>query len=311
MQPTVTDIKSEVLMPKVPAKYAIDLPKKPAVKHGFTINNVNASVASAIRRACSCEIPVIRMNFDIANMETDDKFLNPDIVKFRVQAIPLMQNCPVKTTFLLDVKNDSTMSRVIRTGSIIPSHGTDFFEDNIELVKLNRGCFLRIPIRIDTGHPNVNDEEMAVVAFQAASYALDVEPFNQYTLKGVSSTMADPRQWRVQFVTNGTISLRELMKKTCDNIIERMRAIQANAENFILTPGDEPEYQLELNETATIGELWMGALELFPDIPIVAFKEERINEIIILRCRCDNINDVVSAIVRTVVAQITAINSYF
>jgi hypothetical protein len=249
------------------------------------------------------------MNFDIADMKTDDKFLDPDLIKCRIQTIPLMQTCPLKTTFLLDVKNDSTYPRVIKTKSITPSN---FFEDNIEVVKLNPGCRLRIEIRVDMGRPDVNNEEMAIVACQATSYALDVEPLNQYTRKGESSTMADPKQWRVQFITNNTIPLRDIMKKTCDNIIERMRAIQANIDNFILTPGDEPEYQLELNETATIGELWLcTVLRIFPDIPMVTFKEERINGIIILRCRCDNLDEVVSATVRSVVAQITTIGSHF
>ncbi len=306
-RPKVTDIQERSLMPNVAPKYKLFLPKMPCVEFAFTLTGVNAAVTSALRRVCSCEMSVARMNFD--DMKADDPFLNSAIIQTRVQSIPLLQSCGAKSTFMLDVKNDSTAPLVVRTRSIVPNTA---FENDIELLRLNPGCFVKIPIRVDIGQPNVSGEGMAVVAMQAAAWALDIAPLNPYTRTGESSSTADPRQWRMRFVTNGTMPPRMIVKKACINIIERMRAIQASVDQFILTPGSEPEYQLEIDETVTIGELWMCVgLDLFPDIPAIAYREESRNKIIILRARCDNIGEVVSAIVRTVVGFMNHISEQF
>lgn len=309
MDSLVSEVSKVDLKPKVAARFAHLVPSINSVRFSFVLTGVNVAVANGIRRAVSGEIIVKRLTCHVEDFSTNDLFVVPVIDKVicQIESIPLMQTAPVGASYLLKASNETTIVRKVHTSSIQAPKG--LFNDGIVLFDLQPGSFLEVRVRVVEGSPSRHSEGMATLACLSSCVPLDVIPCLPYKVEGdrvvpcvtngVSSLVADPRVHKIGFLTNGTASPAQLVVTACKSLAARTQDIIGAIGNFQLSAGDDPEYMCEIEESCTMGEIFMrSVLDAFPEIPMVAYKEDTIAGTIILRCRCDDLEQTVGSALR-------------
>jgi hypothetical protein len=238
----------------------------------------------------------------------------------------------VRLKFTLEDTNDTTAVKETRTAAMqgVKPGFASMIDNNILFVRLQPGCYLKITdIVIKIGPSYLHDSGMTTVAPLAVAYPLDHKPWFPYQVvdgqvvsvapdetnnvnAGCPSVMADAKIHRLGFHTNGTMKPEHIVVAACETLIMRCKNILSRKYQFQLAAGDNAEYRLSLDETPTVGELFMRTvLDIFPDIPAVSYKEETISNVIILRCRCDDISKVVETAMRRLIDQFAMIASFF
>ena len=298
---TVTDIEIIDLAPKLPnRKYSHLLPTVFTPKQmSFTINGTNNAVANAIRRTVLCELRVKHLHLEYEDIKTDEAFIIPEMIIKRLRMIPINQTVASDATFSINVTNTTAALIDVKSASIVDAGGkfAGLFNETFTLFTLHPGKYIRATnIRIKDEYGWREEYGGCVLACNATSLALDVEPINIY-VKGqqgaISSSLANPRVWRVSFTTNGNMPPRAIVGAACDSIVERLRiikellwSVESNGDEHILTVNDESD---------TIGNLLMrGILELYPDIRAVVYSTSATGRILTVRIRCDD--DVLSVL---------------
>lgn len=319
--PIVSDIRQRELRPKVASKWASYLPDICNVSYSFVLEGANVSIANGIRRAVAGELPVKRMTCAVEDVVTNDVFLIPEKVISQIQSVPIMQHIKLGERFVLRATNDSTCVRKVHTASIKEAGGKStkaLFNDNMVLFDLQPGTGITIELQVVDGMAANSGEGMASHACLPFCRPLDVEPLLPYKVvgdrvefdftRGVSSLMMDPRKHHIGFTTNGTIPCDVLVKTACASLAARCQAVNDAKTEFQL----QDEYVLELQESPTIGEIFMRAvLDICPENQGVRYKEDTISGTIILRCRCDDITDIVSRAMTHAREQFIAIAKQF
>lgn len=318
--PVVSDIQERVLRPKVAARWAQYQPDICNVEYTFVLSNVNISIANGIRRSVAGELPVKRLTCAVEDIITNDVFLVPEKVISQIQSVPIMQSINLGEKFTLEATNNTTCVRKVRTASIHKNNKSTkaLFNDNMVLFDLQPGTEISIVLQVAEGTASSSGEGMASLACLPFCRPLDVEPMLTYKAegdrvvfdytRGVSSLMMDPRKHLVGFTTNGTIPCNVLVKNACASLAARCQAVNDAKTEFQL----QDEYVLELQESPTIGEIFMRAvLDVCPENQGVKYKEDTISGTIILRVRCEDIADVVSRAMTHAREQFIAIAKQF
>ncbi len=144
---------------------------------------------------------------------------------------------------------------------------------------------------------------MGVLAVNAVSLAVDQKPINVYEPNGgggIPCRMSNPRVWKIAFTTNGTLPVRQIVVRACDNLIARMQSVQDLLHSI---ESKRDEYVLVIpGEDHTIGNLLMKTItDMYPDIDAVTYSKGE-GRVCNVRIRCDeDINTIyVTAIKRVI-----------
>tara|TARA_R110002153_G_scaffold273997_7_gene446494 strand:+ start:4680 stop:5894 length:1215 start_codon:yes stop_codon:yes gene_type:complete len=313
----------------VPGKYKHLVPRMVSDRCEFVLFNCNNAIANAIRRTISCELPVRALYCEYNDIETDDPHIIPEMIIKRLRMIPVDQSIPLDSVFsihgeaahiVIDVKTSELISgknSVSKNSSKNSSgknsssknsaqRGTFKYGNSHTLLSLQpeRSVTIKnIRVGVETG---VKDGfGMHAVAFNATSIALDVEQMNPYENTGESSHNSDPRVWKISFNTNGTIVPEDLIRKTCDNITERLNAI--NLEE--ITEHDS-QYALSLyGESHTIANLIMrGTIDLYPDIPAITYHIDSVDRVANIKIKySDDINVLLKTVIDDIIYKLAII----
>ncbi len=324
----VSEIKSVVLRPKVPAKYQALMPAIVATTFSFVLKGVNVSIANSIRRAVGGEITVKRLTCKVEDITTNDVFILPEKVIIQFQSIPIMQTAKVGAVYTLRAQNDTTAVKKVHTASIQGTRAKSkempdgLCNDNILILDLQPGTYIEVPLTVVEGRTCVSTEGMAAVACLTSVVPLGVNMSLPYKVEGnrvvpdptngTSSLVADPREHLVTFTTNGTIPPAQIVESACRSLAARCQAVLDTRSDFRLVEGSDQEYIYELAESVTIGEIFMRAvLDTSPDVAHASYKEDTIGNVIVLRCKCEDIVQVVETAMRHAKEQFVSIGLVF
>lgn len=325
---TVSDIKIEDISPKVknPA-WEKFVPKTLFPKHmEFQLAPVNNAVSNALRRTISCELLVSALHVEYHDIKTNDMHVIPEMIIGRLRRIPIDQNTPLDAVFELDVTNKSENIMDVKSSEFkIVSSGKAVknkqplkklpFNETFTVVSLAPGKSIRIEnIGIHQDYSFVREYGAHVVACHVSSIAIDQKPINMYEDNfggGIPSSISNPKVWKISFDTNGTMPPKEIVRDACDNLIERIAAVQ-DLLYSIDHNGDE--YLLTINgESDTVGNLFMRTInDLYPDIHAVVYSISSVGRSLTIRIRCDeDINIIYTNTIKYLVKLFTDIKRFF
>lgn len=313
---TVNDFKVKKLIPNVPAQYKHLLPTTLVQEScSFIISGCSNAVANAIRRTAACELKVAYLNCQYEDIVTTDPFIIPEMIQKRLRMIPVLQSVRADAIFSLDVTNATTGTMDVKTGSLI-SKGTRVFDETITILTLGAGHSLKINnVKIAYEYGYIPEYGMCAVAFNAVSTCKDVIPIDVYAdraaeknvnappvAKGVRSQIADPKIWEIKFNTNGTLSSKDIVKLSCQEIISRLKTVLSLLYTII---NNESKYTLTINgESDTIGNLLVKTIdELYPDVEASTYSVPSIERSVTIRIIYgDDINTLYKNIVNHLVS---------
>lgn len=290
----------------------------------FIIDGVNNAESNALRRVVMGELPVYHLGCEYENISTNDKYIIGEMLQKRLQMIPIKQDIDPNLKFSLEYDNKSATAIEIPTSYIVGSKKV-YFDQNIQFLILGSGCYIKIAgITVQKNYPYTDGYGMVSLAIHSSSIVQDVNPPNVYVVKDatintnkdntvttLSSTMADPKRWKIEFDTNGTIDPAKILKMACDAIIERVTAISDLLQNI---ESDNDLFTLNIpNETHTIGNLLVKTIsDMYPDIKMATYHVPTVGRTVIVKIRTDDdINIMYGAVIKHIVSTFNKIKSLF
>lgn len=338
--PTVSEFETTTIVPRsTPATKHLLPTEYFAVKCSFILSGTTNAVANAIRRVICTELVTKALFVEDGHITTNDEFVIPELLAKRMRAIPLNQDCPPGAQFSLHATNDGTTWRHVHASelSVVGQHKlkSSQFSGKQVLLILNPGKTIKMnPITVRMESASTVGSGMHAVASACRSIAMDVVPrdyyvevpgkSNEFTTEGISSTMADPRKWKISFTTNGTIDPAECVRQACDNIINRLTIAADSVDQITAATtevvggasgkagaaGKDAEssiptaYNLVLGgETDTIGNLFMKhTIVLFPEIHAASYHIDEYDKTCALKVRTiDDPHDVYTEVLTSTI----------
>lgn len=126
---------------------------------------------------------------------------------------------------------------------------------------------------------------------------------------GISTHIADPRVWKIAFNTNGTLSSKEIVKRTCSNIIDRLKHVLSLLHTIV---SNDNQYVLTIHgESHTIGNLLMKTTdELYSDVEAVTYNCPNVERTAVIRIiYADDINTLYKNVIDHLVGTFDSIRS--
>jgi DNA-directed RNA polymerase subunit L len=220
------------------------------------LNDVDISVANAIRRTVVDEMSSYCLSFDISDFKYDiytDLFMDPEFIKLRIRGIKIMRHMSKdllkNLKFAINIHNKTDEVIYIYAKDLILTHGkldSAIFNPTYELAFIQPGRSLNIQnIRFDFGKGMYN--AAFNIACRSVSMPLDIEEYpkeeiysaegSQRILSGfkISSLISNPRKFLIKFDmpavlnNNGKTTYLTIMD-VCTNIISRLQYIQRSIE---------------------------------------------------------------------------------
>lgn len=229
----------------------------------FEIVNSNCAFANGLRRTMSNEIPVRHLTVSMTDIFTTDPWVVGDIIRGRIEMIPIPQDTPIGTTYTVRFENNSDTYVDVLT-SEIKHRGTTA-----------KGIIQSLPICSINSHHSISIDNITV----AESYGytngrisigrVAYEILN-HDMKNNSSGNSDPSHFRLELEVPGNIDPKEIIIKSIDSICNRLDAI-----DYSLNKSEYNVYKLLIpNESHTIGNLLATYIfKINPNIEYVAMRE--------------------------------------
>lgn len=304
----ISDVLVETLEIKVDKKYQHLLPKTPAQAISFNISNVNCATSNALRRAVMEECPAYAMHFDLADFSKTDPFVIFELIQSRIGLIPIDQNVAPTDTFSLNVTNTTPDMLDVKAKDLVCLSKKRPFNDTFTICTIQPYTTIIIKKIYIVKGVGVDDAKFTL-GFNGVSLPLDQQPFNPYKNEGIKSSVSNPRKFKVAFKTNGNIALQKLMHLVCDSIIDMVKTLEDATVDKLYEYYILKKHRL----TSTVGNLFvMKALDLYPDIKLVTFDHNTIENILIIKViPTMDINDFRQTIIGKIVEDFKLIRSQF
>ena len=219
----------------------------------ITLNDVDVSVANALRRTLIDEMSGYCLSFDISDFKNDihtDLFMDPEFIRLRVRSMRHMPKELLKNLkFAINVHNKTDEVMIIYAKDLLLTNGkleSAIFNPTYELAFVQPGRSLNIQnIRFDFGKGVYNATFNN--ACRAACIPLDIEEYprkdiysaegSQRVLSGfkISTLVANPRKFLIKFdmpavLDNGGKTTYLTIMDACMNIMSRLQYIQRSIE---------------------------------------------------------------------------------
>jgi DNA-directed RNA polymerase subunit L len=228
----------------------------------FELVNTNYSLANAIRRVLINELPIKHLTVSLNDIYSDDKYIVDDIIKARLEGIPIPQNIDTSVKYNIKYLNNQETYCNINSSEI--KHNGKSISHGIK----------EIPIC------NINSQNTLVVSdiIVTTSYGYDngrcspgrvsYEIIN-HDLENNSSINSNPTDFKIGFEVSGVYNPDELIVLGIDELLSRLNRIDFN--DFIIEFG---VYKLHIiGETHTIGRLISRYIfDILPSIDYCAMR---------------------------------------
>jgi len=327
----ISNMKTQDITPVPSEKFKNLMPTvlRP-MRFSFELTNCHNAMANGIRRVLCTEYQALALNIAPESIESSDRYILKDFIVSRIRCIPVLQNTDPKSVYSLECINSTSDVMTVKTnqikllkdGKTMPQRITD---ETIPIIDLNPGCYIKLnKIYIDQGY--CSSYGGYTISCGDFCVALDVEPRNLYTSTGVSSAVSDPRHFKVQFDTNGTMppktflleGLKSLVARL-DNIVSSLHLIQSiipkvdpssvlkNINGSSTAPTVESNlHKLVIrNETHTIGNIIVKTVcDLYPNIQAITYTTNDINKILTIEIRDSNPSGVLNSAIKKAISDI-------
>lgn len=280
----IKNIKEISLIPNEPDKEISKL--LPTVMHAyegtFEIHNVNVAVANGIRRVMLSELPVKALWYDDVNFSTTNPFTLNDFTLTRIRNIPILQNVDDKFSCSLDVVNNTIDVLMVKSGQMKSNKPLPFNETfTIAALEPNSSLHIKdIVVKTDYGYNFAGHS----VACNVVCVPMDLTPYNGFTKTGTKSSISDPRNHRITFVSNGNMSSKNIIVASCSEIINRLKLIYDVLDEISFI--QDTHVLIIKGETDTIGNLIMKTIcEIYPDITACVYEVDTVAKKLTIRLR--------------------------
>lgn len=239
------------------------VPKEVNQVLSFELIDSNCSFANALRRTIKNEIPVRYLTVSISDIFTTDPWIDNQIIRNRIEMIPIPQDTPIGSTFSIRFENTSD-EYVDVLSSEIKQRGAS-----------PKGMLQDIPIcSINASYSFVVEnitvsETYGYINSRAAIGRVGYEILN-HDMVNLSAANSDPTHFRLELEVPGNIDPKEMVRKAIDNICDRLDSI-----DYSLSKIEYDIYKLSIpNESHTIGNLLAWSIfELYPTIDYSMMRE--------------------------------------
>lgn len=239
------------------------LPNLTSETISFTLKDTSYAFSNAIRRVAKNEIECKCFQINIYDIVTNDKFLLIDIVKDRIELIPISQSIDMNKTFSLNVSNNTDEPIKIYTKDIKP-YVKGMFDENIIIAYLMPNTYLKIN---DIVIEKKSGVENGKYGLSQVNYKDIKTNFKKQSLEQNNITDIN-----MDITTNGNIKIPTLINEISDNLIKRLTLILTNLKEiktiykpddvqlvnnndlFVINENNMFLYYIN-NETHTIGNL--------------------------------------------------------
>jgi DNA-directed RNA polymerase subunit L len=222
----------------------------------ITLNDVDVSVANAIRRTVIDEMSGYCLSYDISDFKNDiytDLFMDPEFIRLRVRGMKIMRHMPKELLknlkFAINIHNKTDEVRIVYAKDLLLTNGkleSAIFNPTYELAFVQPGRTLNIQnIRFDFGKGIYNASFNN--ACRSVSMPLDIEEYpreeiysaegSQRVLSGfkISTLIANPRKFLIKFdmpavLDNGGKTTYLTIMDVCMDIMSRLQYIQRSIE---------------------------------------------------------------------------------
>lgn len=231
-------------------------------KLSFELINSNYAIANGIRRSITNEIPVRYLTVSMTDIFSTDPYIVGDIIKSRIEMIPIDQDIPLGTTYSIRFENKEDSYIDVLSSEIKQRKSTA------------SGISQSIPIcSINANHSFVVENIVVAESYgytngRASIGKVSYEVLN-HDMQNVSSANSDPTNFKLVLEVPGNINPKKIILLAIDSIIERLNNI-----DYSLSKVEYDIYKLLiLNETHTIGNLLVRYIYgIDPNIDYVAMR---------------------------------------
>lgn len=228
----------------------------------FIITDCSTAIMNALRRTALDETRSIRLSMERKHIETDDPFIINDFIIERFTSIPISQNTPKSARFKLYKHNNSIKPIYVYSKDIIG-------KDQLDIKLCNRS----FPLFLLNPGKSVTITDISVVENYGYidgkfNFAYSVIPFPLNCDMTQQSASMKVREYKMLVEINGEMDVKKFMQKCCDELIERLRAIDlgkldSTKDKFVLYVP---------NETYSMGNLIMEYIdEKYKEIEFATF----------------------------------------
>lgn len=224
--------------------------------------NTNTPMVNAIRRTLLCEMPVKYLSVSLSDIYTDDPYAIKEVIRSRLEMIPIDQSIPIGTNFRLAYSNDSDEFNYVTSDNIIDpkNKNKDTITKNIPLLTINANTALTIE-NIEVVETFCYDN--ARPSFGRVFYSIDNHDMTK------SCNISDPSEFTLGVETSTKINAKNIILDAIDSLISRIKSI-----DYDMHKVEFGIYKLTIpNETYSIGKLISYYIyKLVPDIKHVSMR---------------------------------------
>lgn len=229
----------------------------------FELNNANCAIANAIRRTLISEMPIKHLTVSLTDIKTTDPYVVGEVIKKRIEMIPISQSIKDDTVFSIRFENtsdtytdvsssDIKLNGIVDSKDIVPS---------IPICDINSGTSFSVnDIQVTESYGYDN----ARVTIGKVAYEIIDHDMTQ------PSIASSPSTFRLTIETAGLINPLEMVSKSITNLMDRLNSIDFNN---AITEFDVYKLHIE-NETYSIGQLM--SWYIFKQNPAIKFVADRI-----------------------------------
>jgi DNA-directed RNA polymerase subunit L len=241
----------------------------------FEMKGVNYSLANAIRRVLTNELPMKHMTVSLTSIKSTDKYIIDDVIHSRLEMIPIPQDIPLGTEMYLAFENkEDTYCDVLASEIKLKSNGSEIknMMKNIPLCSLNAQHSLSVQDIVVAESYGYNNARVSPARIE---YEIINHDMTQ------SSIASDPNEFRFLIESPPCIDPDWMMKTTILELTRRLDAIDRS--NYVVEFGI---YKLLIpGETHTIGRLL--SRYIFDLVPSIEYVHMRITHPSINECVLD------------------------
>ena len=210
----------------------------------FELINTNCALANAIRRVLTNELPIKHLTVSLTDIYSDDKYIVDDIIKTRLEMIPIPQN--IDTNIKYNIKylnNNETYCNIL--SSEIKHNGKSIINGikEIPICSINSQHSLSVSDIIVTESYGYNNG-------RCSPGKISYEIIN-YDIENTDSCNSNPSDFKLAMEVSGVYNPDELIILGVNELLRRLELIDFN--DYVI---EFNVYKLHINgETHTIGRL--------------------------------------------------------
>jgi DNA-directed RNA polymerase subunit L len=222
----------------------------------FELKESNEAFANGIRRVFNDELEVKALDIKPQDIETDDKFILPDLIRERINLLAFPQSVPNKFkdgdklaldsyVFQLRLENQSediikVYAKDIRLkiGSKIIDPGNNFFNQNIQICSLRPRSYLylnNIHVSKKFGYDN-NTHCMGTCRYECINV--------DFTKSCLDQELTD---FKIELCDNSQSSHSEMVSMIYENLLFRLSKFQKLVNDYEIPPDSDSNVEQVLN----------------------------------------------------------------